>query len=69
MIRNFNDETNFLRKLLITDMQVSKIRKNFENGLSANIQLWEIQLPKIEQLWGVLLDIPTSGNISSSVAK
>ena len=69
MIRNFNDETNFLRKLLITDMQVSKIRKNFENGLSANIQLWEIQLPKIEKLWGVLLDIPTSGNISSSVAK
>ena len=50
-------------------MQVSKIRKNFENGLSANIQLWEIQLPKIEQLWGVLLDIATSGNISSSVAK
>ena len=69
MIKNFNDETNFLCRLLITDMQVSKIRKNFENGLSANTQFWKIQLPKIEQLWGVLRDIPTSGNISSSVAK
>ena len=36
---NSNDETNFPHKLLLTDTQVSKIRKAFENGLSANIKL------------------------------
>ena len=34
---NFNGETNFEHKLLLTDTQVSKIRKAFENASSANI--------------------------------
>ena len=32
LIGNSNDETNFLHKLLLTDTQVSKIRKAFANG-------------------------------------
>ena len=33
------DNTNFPHKLLLTDTQVSRLRKNFENGSSANIKL------------------------------
>ena len=36
LIGNSNDETSFPHKLLITDIQVSKIRKVFANGLLAN---------------------------------
>ena len=36
LIASSNDETNFSRKFLVTDTQVSKIRKAFGNGLSAN---------------------------------
>ena len=32
-----NDETNFSHKLLLTDTQVSKIRKYFAIDISANI--------------------------------
>ena len=32
LIRNSNDKTNFPHKLLLTDTQVSKIRKAFGNG-------------------------------------
>ena len=33
-----NDETNFLHELLLTNTQVSKIRKAFAYGSSANIK-------------------------------
>ena len=36
LIASSNDETNFSRKFLVTDTQVSKIRKAFGNGSSAN---------------------------------
>ena len=68
MIRNFNDETNFPHKLLLTDTQVSKIRKTFANGSSANIKFSKTQLSKIVQLGGVLRDIPIFGNILSIAA-
>ena len=32
LIGNSNDKTNFPHKLLLTDTQVSKIRKAFANG-------------------------------------
>ena len=35
---NSNDETNFPHKLLIRDIQVSKIHKAFGNDSSANIK-------------------------------
>ena len=38
LIENSNDETNFPHKLLLTDKKVSKIRKAFANGSSANIK-------------------------------
>ena len=34
MVGNSNDNTNFPHKLLLTDRQVAKIRKDFSNNLS-----------------------------------
>ena len=34
-----NDKNNFLHKLLLTNIQVSKLRKAFANNSSANIKL------------------------------
>ena len=54
LIGSSNYETNFPNKLLLTNTQVSKIRKAFANGLSANIIFSETQLSKIIQLGGFL---------------
>ena len=51
-IGNSNVETNFPHKLLLTDTQISKICKAFENGSSANIKFSKTQLSKIVQLSG-----------------
>ena len=40
---------DFLHKLLLTNTQVSKLRRAFANGSSANIKLWKTQLHKTEQ--------------------
>ena len=56
-IGNFNDETNFPHKLLLTDTQVSKIRKAFENGSSANVKFSKNYLSKMVQL-GEFLFVP-----------
>ena len=37
MVGDSNDETNFPHKSLLTNTQVSKPRKAFSDGLSANI--------------------------------
>ena len=44
-----NDENNFPKKLLLTNTQVSKLLKAFENGSSVNIKLSKPQLHKIGQ--------------------
>ena len=44
-----NDENNFLHKLLLTNKQISKLRKAFANGSSTNIKLSKTQWHKIEQ--------------------
>ena len=49
-----NDENNFMHKFLLTNTQVSKIRKGFANNFSANIKLSKTQLHKIGQ-WGRFL--------------
>ena len=49
VIGNSNDETKFLHKLLLTDTQVSKIRKAFANGSSANIKFSKTQLSEMTQ--------------------
>ena len=57
MIWNSNDETNFLHKFKLTDTQVSKIRKAFANGLSANIKFSKTELFKMIQLGEILGDL------------
>ena len=54
LIGNCNDETNFPHKLLLTDIQVLKIRKAFANGSSANIKFSKTQLSKIAQSGGFI---------------
>ena len=54
LIVNSNDETNFPHKLLLTNTQVSKIRKAFANGSSANIKFSKIHLSKMIQSGGIL---------------
>ena len=48
------DENNFSHKLLLTNTQVSKLRKAFPKNSSANIKLSKTQLHKIGQSGGFL---------------
>ena len=52
MIRN--NEINFPHKLLLTNRQVSNLRKSFSNDLSADIKLSKTQLSKLIQSRGFL---------------
>ena len=52
MIGSSNVETNFPRKLLLTDTEVSKIYKTFANGSSANIKFSKTQLSQMIQSEG-----------------
>ena len=54
VICDSNDEKNFAHKLLLTNTQVSKLRKAFANNSSTNIKLWKTQLSKMVQLGGSL---------------
>ena len=49
VVGDFNDENKFPHKLLLTNAQVSKLRKAFANGSSANIILSKTHLHKIRQ--------------------
>ena len=44
-----NDETHFPHKLLLTNIQVSKLRKTFANDSSANIKFSKTHLLKMMQ--------------------
>ena len=52
MLLQIVDGNNFPHRLLITNAQVSKLRKAFENCLSSNIKLSETHLQKIGQSLG-----------------
>ena len=54
MVSNSDDETNFPHKLLLTNRQVSNLRKAFANHLSADIKLSKTQLSKMIQSGGFL---------------
>ena len=54
VVVNSNDEINFPHKLLLTNRQVSRLRKAFEKSSSANIKLSKTQLYKIGQSGGFL---------------
>ena len=47
VVGDSNDENNFSHELLLTNTQVSMLRKAFTNNSSANIKLSKIQLHKI----------------------
>ena len=49
-----NNETNFTHKLLLTEKQVSSLRKSFANNSSADIKLSKTQLSKMIQSGGFL---------------
>ena len=49
-----DNENNFPHKLLLTNTQVSNLRKAFANNSSANIKLWKTQLSKMIQSGGFL---------------
>ena len=49
-----DDETNFPHKLLLTNRQVSNLRKAFANHLSADIKLSKTQISKMIQSGGFL---------------
>ena len=46
VVGDFNDENNFLHKLLITNTQDPKLRKALANGSSANIKLIKLNYIK-----------------------
>ena len=54
MIGNSDNETNFPHKLLLTNRQVSSLRKALANLLLTNIKLSKTQLSKIIQSGGFL---------------
>ena len=56
MTGNSSDKTNFPHKLLLTNRQVSSLRKAFANHTSTDIKLSKTQLSKMIQLGGFLGD-------------
>ena len=75
---NSDDKTNFPNKLLLTNRQVTNLRKSFANNLSTGIKLSKAQLSKIIQsgeflgrLLGTLLKtgLPLVKNVIKPLAK
>ena len=58
VVGDSNDYNNFLRKLLLTNTQVSRICKAFANGSSANVKFSKSQLSKMVQLGRFLGRLP-----------
>ena len=54
MIGNSHDNTNFCHKLLLTNRQVSSLRKAFAKNTSTDIELSKTQLSKMIQSGGFL---------------
>ena len=52
MIGDYNDKGNFPHELLLTDRQVSSIRKAFANNSSVDIKFSKTQLSKMIQSGG-----------------
>ena len=73
-----NGETNFPHRLLLTNTQVSRLRKTFANNSSANIKLSKTQLHKMGQSGEFLgrfqrpllkTDFPLMKNVLKTLAK
>ena len=70
----YSNEENLPQKLSVTNTQVSRLRKAFANGWSANIKLLKSQLHKIGEPGGFLgrllgpslkIGLPLTGNYSN----
>ena len=73
-----NDDGNFLQRLLLIITQVSRIRKTFANGSSANVKFSKTQLSKMVKLarflgrfLGLLIKtgLPSIRNVLKPLAK
>ena len=78
IVGDSNDENNLPHNYLLTNTQVSKVRKTFANNFSANIKLSKTQLHKIGQSGGFLgrllgpllkTGLPLIGNVLKPLAK
>ena len=69
LVGNSNDETNFPQKLLLTDTQVSKIRKAFGNGSSANTKFSKTHFSKMIQSGRILDELLVFYTISNFSSK
>ena len=63
MIGNSDDETNFPRKLVLTNRQVANLWKAFSNNSSINIKLSKIHGPLLKT------GLPLLKNVIQSLAK
>ena len=54
VVGDSNDENNFPHKFVLTNTQVSKLRKALVNNSSADIKISRVQLHKIGQSGGSL---------------
>ena len=52
-----NNETNFLHKLLLTDIKVRRLHRAFANGSSGSVKFSKTQLSNTEHSEGVLGEI------------
>ena len=72
-VRDSNDENNFLHKLLLTNTYISRLRKSFENGSSANVKLSKTQQSGgfLDTFLGQLLKtgLPLIGNVLKPLSK
>ena len=73
-----NKETNLPHELLLTDRQVSSLRKSFSNNSSADIKLSKTQLSRMIQSGGFLsillgpllkTELPSIKNVNKPFAK
>ena len=78
MIDNWNDETNFLHKSLLTGRQVANLCEAFAKNLSANIKLSKSQLSTIIESGGffgrrfaplIKADLPLMRNVFTTSSK
>ena len=75
MTGNSNNKYNFPHKVLLTNIQVSRLRKYFANNLLADIKLSETQLHKTGQSGGFFggpllkTGLPLMKNVFKPLAK
>ena len=67
-IVNSNDKTNFPHQLLLTDTQVSKLRKVFPNSSTANIKFSKTQFCKIQSGGFSILNLMNLAEVAYEIA-